>query len=248
MKKYILTEQQFNKALTSKITKGIGLKIQGDDGDYYKSIIKTFDTDEDYKRWEDDLKEGTSIIGVMDINEPQETLQESTGDVKKKGKDIQMLETLIKKKFPFITKLTPSKNEHGMEVTLGIDVYFDLNKFYELTQTTPPKYVMEDQWWDHLEIPGLYFMRYVDMGYKDKVNVIRDNLEKQLNQIYNVLPKNLIRTKFESLSDDDIERRQSGQSFYKQWRDDKEPKDIVIEHFYPQVDVDKLILTYSQNK
>ena len=92
MKKYIITEQQLNKALTSKVTKGIGLKIQDGDNEYYKSIIKTFDTDDDYRKWEDNLKEGTTIIGSIDIDEPQpESLQESTGDVKKKGRDIQML-------------------------------------------------------------------------------------------------------------------------------------------------------------
>ena len=81
MKKYIITEQQLNKALTSKVTKGIGLKIQDGDNEYYKSIIKTFDSDGDLKRWEENLKEGTTVIGMIDIEEPQETLQESTGDV-----------------------------------------------------------------------------------------------------------------------------------------------------------------------
>ena len=85
MKKYIITEEQLDKVLTAKVTKGIGLKIQGDDGDYYKSIIKTFDTNEDYNDWEDNLKEGTSVIGSIDIETPPtDTLQESTGDVKKK--------------------------------------------------------------------------------------------------------------------------------------------------------------------
>ena len=85
MKKYLITEEQLNRALTSKVTKGIGLKIQDGEGEYYKSIIKTFDSDDDLKRWENNLKEGTTVIGMIDIEELQtETLQESTGDVKKK--------------------------------------------------------------------------------------------------------------------------------------------------------------------
>jgi len=245
MKKYILTEEQFNKALTSKITKGIGLKIQEGDKEYYESIIKTFDTDEDYKRWEDDLKERTSIIGVMDINEPQETLQESTGDVKKKGRDIQMLEKLMKKKYPFITGLEVNEIKESF---IFLNVHFDLNMFYDLTKTSPPQRYIENEWWDLLEEKGSYFMRYVESEEKDKVNKIGSNIERDLNQIYKVLPKNLIHTKYEDWTDDYIDDLKMGQSFYKQWRDDKEPMDIGIDNFYPQVDVDKLILTYSQNK
>jgi len=245
MKKYILTEQQFNKALTSKVTKGIGLKIQEGDKEYYESIIKTFDTDEDYKRWEDDLKERTSIIGVMDINEPQETLQESTGAVKKKGRDIQMLEKLMKKKYPFITGLEVNEIKESF---IFLNVHFDLNMFYDLTKTSPPQRYIENEWWDLLEEKGSYFMRYVESEEKDKVNKIGSNIERDLNQIYKVLPKNLIHTKYEDWTDDYIDDLKMGQSFYKQWRDDKEPMDIGIDNFYPQVDVDKLILTYSQNK
>jgi hypothetical protein len=245
MKKYILTEEQFNKALTSKITKGIGLKIQEGDKEYYESIIKTFDSDEDYKRWEDDLKEGTSIIGVMDINEPQETLQESTGDVKKKGKDIQMLEKLIKKRFPFITGLEVNEIKESF---IFLNVHFDLNMFYDLTKTSPPQRYIENEWWDMLEEKGSYFMRYVESEEKDKVNKIGHNIDKDLNQIYKVLPKNVIHTKYEDWTDDYIDNLEIGKSFYKQWRDDKEPMDIGIDNFYPQVDVDKLILTYSQYK
>ena len=245
MKKYILTEQQFNKALTSKVTKGIGLKIQEGDKEYYESIIKTFDTDEDYKRWEDDLKERTSIIGVMDINEPQETLQESTGAVKKKGRDIQMLEKLMKKKYPFITGLEVNEIKESF---IFLNVHFDLNMFYDLTKTSPPQRYIENEWWDLLEEKGSYFMRYVESEEKDKVNKIGSNIERDLNQIYKVLPKNLIHTKYEDWTDDYFDDLKMGQSFYKQWRDDKEPMDIGIDNFYPQVDVDKLILTYSQNK
>lgn len=244
MKKYIITEEQLNKALTAKVTKGIGLKIQDGDGEYYKSIIKTFDTDNDYRKWEDNLKEGTTIIGVMDIENPQEeTLQESTGDVKKKGRDIQMLERIIKKKYPFITGLEVNEIKDSF---IFLNVHFDLNMFYELTKTSPPQRYIENEWWDLLEEKGSYFMRYVDKEENNKVNKISSNIEKELGQIYKVLPKNVIHTKYESWDDDYISGLETGQSFYKQWRDDKEPMDIGIDNFYPQLDVDKLLLTISQ--
>ena len=244
MKKYLITEEQLNKALTAKVTKGIGLKIQDGDGEYYKSIIKTFDTDDDYRKWEDNLKEGTTIIGVMDIENPQpETLQESTGDVKKKDKGIQMLERLIKKKYHFITGL--EVNEIADSI-IGINIHFDLNKFYDLTDTRPPQNYIDNEWYDMLEERGSYFMRYVEKEEKDNVNKISSNIERDLSQIYKVLPKNVIHTMYETWDDDYINNLENGQDFYRRWRDDKEPMSIQIDYFYPQVNVDNLLLTFSQ--
>ena len=246
MKKYILTEEQLNKAVTANVTKGIGLKIQDGDNEYYKSIIKTFDTDEDYRRWEDNLKEGTSIIGAIDIETPPtDTLQESTGDIKKKGKDIQMLEKLMKKKYPFITDLEINQIDESF---VYLNIHFDLNMFYDLTKTSPPQRYFENEWWDLLKEKGPYFMRYVEKEEKDNVNKISSNIEKDLNQIYKVLPKNVIHTKYESWTEDHIDNLERGHSFYRQWRDDKEPMSIGIDNFYPQLDVDKLILTFSQGE
>jgi hypothetical protein len=244
MKKYLITEEQLNKTLSAKVTKGIGLKIRDGNGEYYKSIIKTFDSDEDYNDWEDNLKEGTLVIGSIDIDEPQESLQESTGDVKKKGRDIQMLERLMKKKYPFITGLEVNEIEESF---IYLNIHFDLNMFYDLTKTSPPQKYIENEWWDMLEEKAPYFMRYVESEEKDNVNKISRNIEKDLNQIYKVLPKNVIHTKYESWDDDHIDfLGNRGQSFYKQWRDDKEPMDVGIDNFYPQLDVDKLLLTISQ--
>ena len=245
MKKYLITEQQLNKALTSKVTKGIGLKIQDGDNEYYKSIVKTFDSDGDLKRWEENLKEGTTVIGMIDIEEPQETLQESTGDVKKKGRDIQMLEKIMKKKYPFITGLEVNEIKESF---IFLNVHFDLNMFYDLTKTSPPQRYIENEWWDMLEEKASYFMRYVEFEEKDRVNKISHNIEKELNQIYKVLPKNVIHTKYEDWTDDYIDNLETGQMFYKQWRDDKEPMDIGIDNFYPQVNVDNLIMTFSQGE
>ena len=180
----------------------------------------------------------------MDIETPtQETLQESTGDVKKKGRDIQMLEKLMKKKYPFITDIEVNQIDDSF---IYLNIHFDLNMFYTITKTSPTKRYFENEWWDMLKEKGSYFMRYVDSEEKDNVNKISTNIEKDLNLIYKVLPKNVIHTKYESWTDDYIDDLKRGKSFYKQWRDDKEPMDIGIEYFYPQLDVDKLLLTFSQ--
>lgn len=246
MKKYLITEEQLNRALTSKVTKGIGLKIQDGEGEYYKSIIKTFDSDDDLKRWENNLKEGTTVIGMIDIEEPQtETLQESTSDVKKKDKGIQMLEKLMKKKYPFITELEVTEIEDSL---IAVNIHFDLNKFYDLTKTRPPQMYIDNEWYDMFEERGSYLMRYVDRESPDyhKADKIGDNILKELNQIYKVLPKNVIHTKYEDWDDDYIDNLEMSRNFYRQWRDDKEPMDIGIDHFYPQVNVDNLLLTFSQ--
>jgi len=244
MKKYLITEEQLNKALTAKVTKGIGLKIQDGDGEYYKSIIKTFDTDDDYRKWEDNLKEGTTIIGVMDIENPQpETLQESTGDVKKKDKGVQMLERLIKKRYPFITSIELTGIEDSF---ITLNIHFDLNKFYDLTDTRPPQNYIDNEWWDMFEEPGMFLLRYVDVEDKSKAEKVGDNILKDLKQIYQVLPKNVVHTMYETWDDDYINNLENGQDFYRRWRDDKETMSVQIDYFYPQVNVDKLLLTFSQ--
>lgn len=244
MKKYLITEEQLNRALTSKVTKGIGLKIQDGDGEYYKSIIKTFDTDDDLKRWENNLDEGTTVIGMIDIEEPQtETLQESTGDVKKKDMGIRMLERLMKKKYPYITDL---EVDTIMDQFINISIHFDLNKFYDLTRTRTSQRHIENEWWDLLKEKGPYLMRYVDESFRNKVNEIRENIEKDLNRIYRVLPKNVVHTKYEDWDDDYISRLDNGHYFYTEWRDSKEPMNIYIENFIPQLNVDNLLLTFSQ--
>jgi hypothetical protein len=81
MKTYIITEQQLDKILNEKskpITKGIGLKISDEGGEYYKSVIESFFGEDDFNHWRDNLDQNTQIIGVMDIeSEPKETVKES---------------------------------------------------------------------------------------------------------------------------------------------------------------------------
>ena len=76
MKKYILTEEQITKALTSGgIKKGIGLKINEGDSFYYKSVIKEFDNEDDFEEWKDNLPEDQKVVGIIDIK--NDTITES---------------------------------------------------------------------------------------------------------------------------------------------------------------------------
>ena len=156
-----------------------------------------------------------------------------------------MLEKLMKKKYPFITELEVTEIEDSL---IAVNIHFDLNKFYDLTKTRPPQMYIDNEWYDMFEERGSYLMRYVDRESPDyhKADKIGDNILKELNQIYKVLPKNVIHTKYEDWDDDYIDNLEMSRNFYRQWRDDKEPMDIGIDHFYPQVNVDNLLLTFSQ--
>ena len=250
MKKYILTEEQLNKVLNSKVTKGIGLKIQDNDGEYYKSIIKTFDTDREFKDWENNLKEGTTIIGVIDIDEPQpETISEGV-NVKKKDKGIQMLERLMIKKYPFITKMEIGHKGDGY---INLNIYFNLNKFYEITGTKPPVDYVRYHWWDILGNKGYYLTRYVDVDDEEgieKVTKVKDQLGEDLNKLYEKLPSDFRISEFEDMTDEELEAYASTSSFsfstLKRWQEYKRPILLFTNYFYPQIDVDKLLLTFSQ--
>jgi hypothetical protein len=250
MKKYILTEEQLNKVLNSKVTKGIGLKIQDNDGEYYKSIIKTFDTDREFKDWENNLKEGTTIIGVIDIDEPQpETISEGVKD-KKKDKGLQMLERLMIKKYPFITKMDIGNKGDGY---INLNIYFNLNEFYEITGTRPPAEYVRYHWWDVLGNKGYYLTRYVDVDDNkgiEIVNKVKDQLGEDLNKLYEKLPSDFRISEFEDMTDEELEANASGSSFsfstLKRWQEEKKPILLFPNYFYPQIDVDKLLLTFSQ--
>ena len=253
MKKYILTEEQLNKVLNSKVTKGIGLKIQDNDGEYYKSIIKTFDTDREFKDWENNLKEGTTIIGIIDIDDPQpETISEGVNKDKKKDKGLQMLERLMIKKHPFITKIEIGNKGDGY---INLNIYFNLNKFYEITGTKPPVDYVRYHWWDVLGNKGYYLTRYVDVDDEEgieKVTKVKDQLGEDLNKLYEKLPSDFRISEFEDMTDEELEANASaGGSLFnfstlKRWQEEKRPILLFTNYFYPQIDVDKLLLTFSQ--
>jgi len=251
MRKYILTEQQLNRALNAKVTKGIGLKIRDNDGEYYKSIVKTFDTDKEFKDWENNLKEGTTIIGVIDIDEPQPDMikeEENKSTNKLKNRGIQMLERLIIKKYPYITGLrlvetTENQAEHQY---VKVDLDVDLNKFYMLTGTRPPDIVIDLKLWGLLDANGVFLMRYVNSSNSDKVNKLKDRIEEDLNILYKQLPPKYVNTLYQGMTDDEIDQLPTTYSspYAKKWRDEFKPMNVFINYFIPHYNVDKLIQTF----
>ena len=53
-----------------------------------------------------------------------------------KEKGIEILSTLIRKRFPYITSIDINS---VTDDTLYINLHVDLNMFYEITNTTPPR-------------------------------------------------------------------------------------------------------------
>ena len=157
-----------------------------------------------------------------------------------KEKGIEILSTLIRKRFPYILSIDINS---VTDDTLYINLHVDLNKFYKITNTTPPREYLEKTGIDGeyflldlLNNTGLYMMRYVDQEYKEDYSwEFNVKLEKLFTNYYKSLPSSVTYKKLENYTGDS--------SFLISWRDEKVPMDIKIETIYPQVDVDKLLLT-----
>jgi hypothetical protein len=157
-----------------------------------------------------------------------------------KEKGIKILSTLIRNRFPYILSIDINSVTND---TLYINLHVDLNKFYEITNTTPPREYFEKTGIDGeyflldlLNNTGLYMMRYVDQEYKEDYSwEFNSKLEKLFSNYYKSLPSSVTYKKLENYTGDE--------SFLITWRDEKVPMDIKIETIYPQVDVDKLLMT-----
>jgi hypothetical protein len=157
-----------------------------------------------------------------------------------KEKGIEILSTLIRKRFPYITSIDISS---VTDDSVYINLHVDLNKFYKITNTTPPRKFFETtdingEYYllDLLHSTGVYMMRYVDQEYKEDYSwEFNVKLEKLFTNYYKSLPDSVTYKKLENYTGDE--------SFYITWRDEKVPMDIKIETIYPQVDVDKLLMT-----
>ena len=242
MRKYLITEEQLSRVLLEEekpITKGIALHVSDDQGEYYESKLMDFRSEEEYNEWKENLEEGTEIIGEMDIekNEPQ-PMNEST-DLKKKGLDI--LKRMVKKEYPYILDIIPKEFKSGYATYLPCDIKIDLNKFYKITNTTPPKKYLEDRHMlELLEERGMYLRRYLDEEYKEDYSIeFNDNITKLMNNVYGMLPKDMQITKFQDRRDDELGMLNDPE-FYLRWRDDKETIELEIDYFIPQVNVENL--------
>lgn len=251
MKTYIITENQLQKILNEKsepVTKGIGLKISDENGEYYKSVIESFSDEKEFTHWKDNLDKNTKIIGVMDIESgPKEVVKESVDfDSRKKKVAIKTITNLLRKEYPFIIDIIPKEYNDGM--FLVIDIVFDLNKFYKTTNTTfPSSYIGKDYLMKMLEEPGYYLSRYVDYPDREKVgSAYNNNIKTFIEKMNSGLPTGIKFLKFEDFTDEELDNVRSNLDarnalyFYKRWKDDKEPIEFDINNWIPKVDFSKL--------
>ena len=146
MKTYILTERQIKEIVDQPmIKKGIALKISDENGEYYKSVLKEFVDEEEYNEWKDNLDDTMSVIGEMDIeDETSDVLKEEKSKIDPKEKAIELTTTFLKKKLPFIENIKiRNKDDIKKRSRIYINIVFDLNKFYDFTNTTPPESYIE---------------------------------------------------------------------------------------------------------
>jgi hypothetical protein len=250
MKTYIITENQLSKILIEKsepITKGIGLKISDENGEYYKSVMESFSDEKEFEHWKDNLDKNTKIIAVMDIeSEPREVVKESADfDSRKKKVAIKTITNLLRKEYPFIIDIIPKEYNDGMFLT--IDILFDLNKFYKITNTTfPSLYIGKDYLMEMLEEQGYYLSRYVDDKDTEKFGpTYNSKIKNFIEKINSALPIGIKFLKFEDFTDEElsnVKNNLTGDSldFYKRWKDDMEPIEFDINKWIPKVDFSKL--------
>jgi hypothetical protein len=241
MRTYILTEEQIHKIIKGQpIKKGIALKIQDDRGEYYESKLKEFNNEEEYNQWKESLDDNTEIIGEMDIEDEVNVVKEQD-ESKPKDKGLEILTKLIKNKYPFIISID-GEYSNSSPIKLQLKITIDLNKFYDLTNTTFPRYyVGKDHLMDVMLIePGYYLSRYVDDEYMDDYGYKYNNkMEHMLNNYYKLLPERLQHKMFEGFTEEDINNDKEP-DFIRQWKEEGERIELVVNKFYPQVDLDKL--------
>lgn len=251
MKKYILTENQLNVLLLENekpIKKGFALKISDENGEYYKSVMKEFTNESNYNKWKENLETGIKIIGEMDIEEEtKENIQENKEKKNQKDKTFTLLTKFLKKKYPYILNIKPNYVDLKKYGTLiGIDINFDLNKFYNVTNTNPPeRYLMSNFMLDLLRDSHNYLFSYVDdIDRKNFSSEYNNNFEKDMNEYYSKLPDYLSITQYENWTDDEIERNEDkffNPETIKKYRDiEKKPIKLHINKWFPVVDINKL--------
>lgn len=156
----------------------------------------------------------------------------------------KLLSSLIKKKYPYIIGVE-FENRDYYTTLAGVNIYVDLNKFYQITNTTPPlDYLERDYLLDLLEEPSSYLMSFVDEQYRKSFNnEFNNQLEENLSKIYEILPKHLIHTKFENVPDDYTISKKISKDFLEKWKLELEPVDLRIKSFIPKVNLDEFKTT-----
>ena len=248
MKKYLITEEQMTRIMlkeSSNIKKGLALKVQDEKGEYYKSIIKEFKSEDDFNEWKNNLDPSIELIGDMDIeNEIPETINESKYDeLPKVKKDIgfYMLFKTLKGRYPFIIDIIPkleSLKKYG--TLLSFDIVFDLYKFYKFTNTHyNSDYQHKDHLLDLLNDQNHYLFTYADSVFYDEINKLDYDLRDFMDRYYKTVNPNMRYSKFD-LWDEENFRETDNPEFYLKWAEDKDSPILGISKWIPVVNLDKI--------
>lgn len=248
MKKYLITEEQMTRIMlkeSSNIKKGLALKVQDEKGEYYKSIIKEFKSEDDFNEWKDNLDPSIELIGDMDIeNEIPETINESKYDkLPKVKKDIgfHMLFKTLKGRYPFIIDIIPkleSLKRYG--TLLSFDIVFDLYKFYKFTNTHyKSDYLHKDYLLVLLSDKRHYLSIYTDSVFDDEVNKLDYDIRDFMDRYYKTVNPNMRYSKFDLWDEEDFKQTDNPE-FYLKWDKDKDSPTVGITKWIPVVDLDKI--------
>ena len=248
MKKYLITEDQMTRIMlkeSTNIKKGLALKVQDENGEFYKSIIKEFKSEDDFNNWKDNLKSNVTLIGDMDIDDDvSETINESTYDkIPKEKKDIgfYMLFKTLRLRYPFIIDIIPNLDKLKLYGTLlHFDVVFDLNKFYEITNTHYDyHYQNKDHLLELLKNDHHYLSTYTDSTFRDQINDFDKEIRTFMNNYYATIKPDMRYSKFDLWDEDDF-RNSDNPEFYLKWSKDKESPMVDAGHWFSVVDIEKL--------
>jgi len=132
----------------------------------------------------------------------------------------KLITTHIKRKYPFVIDVIPRLGDIKKYGSLmGIDIKFNLNKFYDVTNTTPPKqYIKEPFLLDLLNNRGSYLLRYVDDDKKDEFAAeFNSEIEWHINEYYKRLPNFMRLNSYYGWTDEELQDYEESNNYRQGW-------------------------------
>ena len=132
----------------------------------------------------------------------------------------KLITSHIKRKYPFVIDVIPKLDEIKKYGSLiGVDIKFNLNKFYDVTNTTPPReYIKHPFLLDLLNNSGSYLFRYVDEDMKDEFSSeFNSEVERHINEYYKRLPDYMRVNSYYGWSDEELQDYEERHSFRQGW-------------------------------
>lgn len=164
---------------------------------------------------------------------------------------IKLLLQHIKLDYPFIIDLIPNlENFTKYGTHFYFDINFNLENFYTVTNSYPPRKYEESPFlYELLVDSGSYLFRYVDPSLSDKFNYTYNQvIESKLYSFYKHLPEYMRLSKFEYWDDNtfmDNTLKSFDVDFLKNWQESKEVVHIGINKWIPVFDLSKYYKKYN---